>query len=599
MDLRRVIGALLPIALCCALVPAPAAADRAFAPRFSQNVPGGDIAIAANTLMTCPDADAACAAARAGTATGAALNNNAYGMVRVDVDGDPSTANSSRATLSLPPGAQVLFAGLYYGARTVAANAAQRATVRFAPPGAPYQMLSATVDESAAIVGSYQGFVDVTSQVAAAGSGVYTVGGVESAIGIDRYAGWAIVVAYRDLAQPPRNLTVFDGLQSVTAGDPPLSLFVSGFETPRSGPVRTRIGFVTYEGDRGASGDRVRLNGLPLGDAAHPETNFFNSSISRDGVTVAGREPGYENQLGYDAIVTPADDYLANGDTTATIELLTTLEQYLPGMVSLATELDPAAVPPPEPRLNDEAEPEGELGAPLEIAIELTGDEARPLSDVELVERFDDPVAIAELPRKCEQPGAKRIECEIGELPAGGDERLELAVRPLETGSLERTATVTAGGTTLAEAEGATRIRKGSARLKLTKEARRPAAATGRRVVFEIGVRARGKAAAVGLEVCDRLPGGLRFVSAPGARLRNGRACWSFDLLEPGGPERLRIVGRARGRAAGKELTNVAKAEARNVSRRRARADVVIVSAPPAASPAPPVCRPTGPPARC
>ena len=38
-------------------------------------------------------------------------------MVAVDTDGDPATTvNSSTATLGLPQGATVLFAGLYWGA---------------------------------------------------------------------------------------------------------------------------------------------------------------------------------------------------------------------------------------------------------------------------------------------------------------------------------------------------------------------------------------------------------------------------------------------------------------------------------------------------
>ncbi len=75
------------------------------------------------------------------------------------------------------------------------------------------------------------------------------------ATGEDRYAGWALVVAYEAAGDPPRNLTVFDGLQSVTQGKPALTIPVSGFQTPLSGPVRTRLGFVTYEGDLGLNGD--------------------------------------------------------------------------------------------------------------------------------------------------------------------------------------------------------------------------------------------------------------------------------------------------------------------------------------------------------
>src|SRR5215475_11761767 len=104
---RSAIG--LAIALCL-LVPASAHADRAFGVRYSTNDLGA-VTFAANTLMTCPDAATGCAAARAGTATGALGNNNNYAMTYVDVDGAPTTFDSSSATLSLPAGAFVLFAG--------------------------------------------------------------------------------------------------------------------------------------------------------------------------------------------------------------------------------------------------------------------------------------------------------------------------------------------------------------------------------------------------------------------------------------------------------------------------------------------------------
>ena len=43
-------------------------------------------------------------------------------MTWVDVDGDPATFDSSSADLTLPAGASVLFAGLYYGGRLAAGS---------------------------------------------------------------------------------------------------------------------------------------------------------------------------------------------------------------------------------------------------------------------------------------------------------------------------------------------------------------------------------------------------------------------------------------------------------------------------------------------
>src|SRR5262245_39963894 len=82
-----------------------------FTPRFSPN-DTGDSAIIGNTLMTAPASDPAAVAAQGGT--GSKQNNNNFGMVHVDVDGNPGTFNSSRATLDLPDGASVIWAGLYW-----------------------------------------------------------------------------------------------------------------------------------------------------------------------------------------------------------------------------------------------------------------------------------------------------------------------------------------------------------------------------------------------------------------------------------------------------------------------------------------------------
>jgi hypothetical protein len=94
-----------------AVLSAPAQAiDTPFTSRFAQTV-RGNVSPVGNTLMTCP-ARVACAAARSGTASGDALNNNSYAMSRVDIDGDASTFDSSSATVSLPSGSTVVWAGL-------------------------------------------------------------------------------------------------------------------------------------------------------------------------------------------------------------------------------------------------------------------------------------------------------------------------------------------------------------------------------------------------------------------------------------------------------------------------------------------------------
>lgn len=306
------------------------AADRAFASRYAAN-DNGDIAIAANTTMTCPLAALGCAAAQAGQDNGpVAPTNNSFQMAYVDVDADPSTFSSSRSTLSLPTGSTVLFAGFYWGGDS---SSIARNQVRFATPAsAAYQTLTAQqLDVPTVNVSRYQGFRDVTGLVQAGGNGSYTVANVQSGTVSDRYGGWALVVAYRDPAQPARNLTIFDGIGSVSSAAGTLVGPLSGFRTPASGPVRTTLGVVAYEGDRTLTGDRLELNTTTLSNVVNPATDFFNSTISRNGANVTTKTPDYVNQLGYDADLVSADGILATNATTASIRLTTGGESYIPG----------------------------------------------------------------------------------------------------------------------------------------------------------------------------------------------------------------------------------------------------------------------------
>ena len=125
-------------------------------------------------------------------------------MTYVDVDGNAgvgaSTFNSSTSQLNLPAGATVLFAGLYWAGDTTGSgsnappNAALRNQVAFRAPGAGgYTTLTATTLDDSTQAGRYQAFRDVTSLVAAAGNGTYTVGNVQAGEGTDHYAGWSLV----------------------------------------------------------------------------------------------------------------------------------------------------------------------------------------------------------------------------------------------------------------------------------------------------------------------------------------------------------------------------------------------------------------------
>ena len=346
-----VLGALaLAAGLIGFAAPAALGAPTPFALRYSANAPG-DIGIVGNTVLTCPATAGACA----GVQGGAVGQNNSFGMRFVDVDADPATFNSSQAGLTLPPGATVLFAGLYWGGKTAAGGAPGAAgapslaaigNVGFAAPGtAGYAPIAGTVVGTTTDNGAnYQAFADVTARVQAAGSGTYAVSNVQVGRGTNTWGGWSLVVVHRDPAAPLRNLTVFDGYQFVSTTNPTLTIPVSGFLTPPSGPVRARLGVIAYDGDKGSPGsqflgDGLKLNGATVSDALNPANDIFNSSITRTSTPLTAKNPDYANQLGFDADVFSVDGLVPNGATSAAIALTTGGESYNPGVVTTAFDL--------------------------------------------------------------------------------------------------------------------------------------------------------------------------------------------------------------------------------------------------------------------
>ena len=350
---RSLVSALAIAIASIMVIPSPSesAVIRPFGTRFTMNTTGA-IVMTGNTLLTCPASASGCLAARSGSASTLAANNdNAYNMGFVDVDGDPATFNSSRNTLIIPTDATVAWAGLYWGADTTAGTggsaaptAAARNQIGFRTPGGAYQTITANQVDSSAVTGGvrYQGFADVTALVTEARSGEYTTANLQAGRGQDRYGGWALVVAYQDPSEPLRNLTIFDGyavVQRTPVADQNVAIPVSGFLTPPAGPVRTRIGVVAYEGDLGLLGDSLRLNNTSLSNSLNPATNFFNSSLSGFGSTNTTGDPFQTNMLGFDIDTVQANNVLANGASSATINLNTNDDTYFPGVVSFSTEL--------------------------------------------------------------------------------------------------------------------------------------------------------------------------------------------------------------------------------------------------------------------
>jgi uncharacterized repeat protein (TIGR01451 family) len=338
-----------------------------FAQRYTTNA-SGDIRIVGNTILTCTGA--ACTSTVLDGTSATNLNNNSQTSANLDVDttdpglttGTYTSNNSSSADFSLPVGASILRAYLYwYGespsTNADAATARGRVKLRTSPGGSYTTVTASNIYQQAAPAAGigYASVADVTSVVSNV-STTFTVAGMVTQPGVtDTYAGWSLVLVLADPAQPFRKLTVFDGLKQVGSGAPQtINLSLGTNATPPAGAVSMRMGVIAGEGDRGTVGDAVAVRSYSSSGAspnayttlpndAGATDNFFNSSITRLNANIAAKNPHYINNLGVDMDVfdvpNAGNSVVQNSTNALDINLTSTGDVYLPSVVTTAVQL--------------------------------------------------------------------------------------------------------------------------------------------------------------------------------------------------------------------------------------------------------------------
>ncbi len=239
----------------------------------------------------------------------------------------------STAILSVPAGATVTHAYLYWGANNGSNNA--DTTVTLDRPGGFSQAINGT---SLGLNGSsYHVVADVTNVIQAQGNGAYRVSGVSMADfrnsnDSGHYGGWYLIVLYNDTTAPLRNLAIYDGFDQVSNGNSQ-SATLSGFLVPNAG-FTGKLGVVTFEGDSGINGDQFFFDGAQLSDATNPANNFFNGSRSNLGapVSVVGDLPqltgAAASMSGMDLDIVDVTAQLTAGQTSAPIQATSTGDVY-------------------------------------------------------------------------------------------------------------------------------------------------------------------------------------------------------------------------------------------------------------------------------
>ncbi|MBZ4331842.1 Ig-like domain-containing protein [Corallococcus sp. AS-1-12] len=265
--------------------------------------------------------------------------------------------SKSQAVLVLPAGAVVTYARLYWGAvRSVASRTGTLqpgTSVTLSRVGTGAFSTSVTADSSKGYTSgsnyAYQSTADVTALVQQRGTGAYLLAGADA---LDfrnvndtfPYSGWAMVVFYRLASEPLRNLTLFDGLDTVSNGVSATAT-LSGFLVPASG-YTAKLGVIAYEGENSFTGDALNFNGVALTDAQNPVNNFFNGTRSRLGVAQnnEGDLPRFAGTPGttegLDLDVVDITSRVSAGQTSATVSATSTADQYLLGafITSISTQ---------------------------------------------------------------------------------------------------------------------------------------------------------------------------------------------------------------------------------------------------------------------
>ncbi len=160
----------------------------------------------------------------------------------------------------------------------------------------------------------FSGFKDITTQVTATGNGSYTLSNLDISpfeeLHLQRrtnFAGWAILIIYKNNNLPLNQINVYDGLQGVPNE---LSITLNNLNVINNN--NSEVGFIAWEGDSLLATEEFRINGNLLSSPLNPTNNVFNGTNTITGAT---------NLYNVDLDIYNIQDNIAVGDTSAEITL--------------------------------------------------------------------------------------------------------------------------------------------------------------------------------------------------------------------------------------------------------------------------------------
>ncbi|MBB1154723.1 DUF11 domain-containing protein [Amycolatopsis sp. DR6-1] len=576
-------------------------------PAFS-TVAHGAITMASNSVVSCGTVPASC---------GETANNSAYGYwVKSDPAAPGNTASS--ANLTVPPGATVLSARLYWQVNPISSNAdsgdpSRANQVAFKAPGAAtYQRLTAdTYDWFDALGGgspqitAHAGVKDVTDLVKQAGGGSYTVADLQACRGnsantasnLGCWGGWSLVVAYQLDTDPLRYLQIWDGFDWVRGGGSPTAtnIDLNGIRTPGDHAPAATLGVVVGDGDANISGDYLEfgwdassLQRLTLpAPGGTSTTNAFSSRIDRvtasgTGSNVADRTPNPANNFGYDARTVDVTGKLPAGADRAQLKVGTTGDALYPQTVWLmaeANEPNLQIVKSNDPEGNLQERPPGWVGRGGEIAYGLDIANRNPDGSTTNLDTATGVVVTDTLPAgvsyvagsdpRCTASG-QVVTCTLPDLAPGQSTHIGFRVTVSPTVApgtrLDNTASVVFQGkqTGREQTRTSNTVRNVVAApdYTLTKVVDKANALPGDQLTYTVTLDNTGHIAVPPTTVTDTLPPGTTFVSADtasGTVTGTGPLQWHAAAIPVGGQATMTVHVRINDATIGATLINRAK----------------------------------------
>ncbi|WP_410660960.1 hypothetical protein [Amycolatopsis sp. lyj-112] len=564
----------------------------------------GGIAMAANSVVQC---------AAGVTCDTSASNASPVSWIKTDPAAPGNTASAS--SLSLPAGAKVLNARLYWQFNPIASSGssgdgAKGNQVSLKTPGASsYQRITAdTYDWFPALTTSgfptpyaYGGAADVTDAVVKAGTGQYTVADIQACQGqsisgtnLGCWGGWSLVVAYERASEPLRYLQVWDGLQRVAGGGTPVSatIALSGIKAPTSRQPAVELGIVAGDGDAPITGDYLQVgpNASSLQNVALPgpagvvNDNAFSSRIDQvsatgSGSNVTARNPNPVNNVGYDARSIDITGKVPAGTSALQVKIGTTGDALYPQVVWLVTdalEPDLQITKANDPVGNTDDNPPGYVtkGSQVTYTFDVanrhadgTTNDLDTATNVVLTDTLPNGVTfVAGSNPGCSAAG-QVVTCRLRNLRPGQSQQVAFKVT-VGTGvpdgtKLDNTGKLTFQGEDTGRAQERTsntvRNTVASPGYQLTKSVDLAEAVPGDTLTYKVTLRNTGVIPVPALTVRDTLPPATTYVSSEatkGTPSGSGPIDWAVAGLAVGETATLTVRVKVEEAAIGKELVN-------------------------------------------